>query len=125
MLADYAYTKAISYLSAKPQDTTSFTAITHYTDIRRTSKVLFSPQHCNSRYNKKFGLPSLLTQHRWLSGQAFEYFIHSILKDSNMSEWQTLSYLSTYSIIAPGKHFPNYYVVKNQKHDHYSIKEIV
>jgi len=45
---------------------------------------------------KKSGLPSLLTQHRWLLGQAFECFIHSVLENSNTSEWQNLFYLSTW-----------------------------
>lgn len=114
-----------SHTSAKLQDSTSFAAITHYTGIRKTPTVLFWSQHRNSKYYKKFGLPSLLTQHIWLSGQTFEYFIHSILKYSNMSKWQTLSHLSAYSLIAPGMHFPNYYVVKKQKHGHCSTTEIL
>lgn len=119
------YERHLTPLQNLERDSTSFTAITHYTAIRRASTVLFLPQHWKSRYNKKFGLASLLTQHRWLSGQAFEYFINSILKDSNMSKWQTLSYLSTYSLTAPGMHFPNYCVVKKQKHGHSSTKEIL
>lgn len=74
---------------------------------------------------KKIGLPSFLTQHRGLLGQAFNYFIHCILKDSNMSKWQTLSYLSTYSLKALEMHLPNYYVLKKQKHGYCSTKEIL